>query len=215
MESYRHALYRYSTGQGFSVNVDVPEKAEEVTAYKFKPLITQMSMNPAFTVDLRREADRISMQVEDAERVMKNIGYDENLGKDYKKLKSRLEVMQHLFTNYPIRYIRTGDLEKLYQLYERNTPGIDKIIAQVVDENKEATGIHAFVGTAYRVRKGYPLFDQYGQKLKRPDEALYLTDKAKAEKEGELNGFGDDVGVGRKLIGPLALVVLFYFLFVK
>jgi hypothetical protein len=145
---------------------------------------------------------------------MKNIGYDEKIGKDFKKLKVQLEVMQHLTTNYPIRYIKAGDLEKLYRLYEKNTPGIDKIIAKVVEENKNATGIHSYVGTAFRVRKGYPLFDQYGHKLTLPKEELYMKDKIKAEEKGELNGFGDVGGAGTRLLGPL-LLVLFAFLYFK
>lgn len=213
MESYRHALYRYSTGQGFNVNVDVPENVEDVTSYQFKPLLTRMNMNPEFTVDVRREADRISMQVEAAQRAMKNIGYDDKIGKDFKKLKIQLEVMQHLSTNYPIRYIKSKDLEKLYSLYKKNTPGIDKIIARVVEENKNSTGIHAYVGTAFRVRKGYPLFDQYGHKLTLPKEELYLKDKIKEEEKGALNGLGDIVAPS-KLLGPL-LLVLFAFLYFK
>jgi len=212
MESYRDALFRYSTGIGFNVNVDVPEKVEDVTSYKFQPLLTRMNMNPEFTVDVRREADRISMQVEATQQAMKTIGYDEKIGRDFKKLKVQLEVMQHLFTNYPIRYIKSKDLEKLYRLYEKNTPGMDKIIAQVVEENKNSTGIHAYVGTAFRVRKGYPLFDRYGHKLTLPKEELYLKDKVKAEEKGTLSGFGD-VATPTKLVGPLLLLLLAYFYF--
>lgn len=216
MESYRHALYRYSTGIGFNANVDVPEKTEEVTAYQFKPLMTRMDMDPNMTVDLRREADRISMQVEDTERAMKNIGYDEAIGKDFKKLKIQLEVMQHLFINYPIRYIRTGDLQKLYSLYEKNTPGMDSIIAKVVEDNKDSTGITAYTGTAYRVRKGYPLFDSYGRKLKKPAEALYKKDAKKAgDTEGGLSGFSDTVKTGSKIVVPVAVILLLIFLFKK
>lgn len=215
MESYRNALYRYSTGMGFSVNVDVPENVEDVTSYKFQPLLTRMNMNPDFTVDIRREADRISMQVEATQQAIKHIGYDEKIGKDFKKLKTQLEVMQHLTTNYPIRYIKVKDLEKLYRLYEKNTPGINKIIAQVVEENKDSTGIHSYVGTAFRVRKGYPLFDRYGHKLTLPKEEQYLKDKIKAEKDGALNGFGDTTTpTPTRLVGPL-LLLLFAFIYFK
>jgi len=217
MESYRHALYRYSTGQGFNVNVDVPEKVEDVTSYKLKPLLTRMNMNPEFTVDIKREADRISMQVETAQRIMKNIGYDEKVGQDFKKLKNQLDVIQHLATNYPIRYVKTGDLQKLYTMYEHSKPGIDKIIAKVVAENTDSTGIHAYVGTAFRVRKGYPLFDRFGHKLTLPKEELYLKYKIKSEegKQGasaSLNGFGETAS-SVKLVGPLLLAVLVYLYF--
>jgi len=38
VEKYKDALYRYSTGQGFNVNVEVPEVARQVAAYKMLPL---------------------------------------------------------------------------------------------------------------------------------------------------------------------------------
>jgi len=212
METYRHALYRYSTGQGFNVNVDVPETAGDVVSYQGKPLLTRMNMNPELTVDVLREADRISMQVEALQQIMKNIGYDEKIGKDFRNLKIQLEVMQHLSTNYPIRYIKTGDLQKLYEMYEKNKPGLDKAIAKVVEDNKNSTGIHAFVGTAFRVRKGYPLFDQYGKKLTLDKEEKFLKDKIKAEEKGALNGFGETVA-STQAIGPLLLVILAYLYF--
>lgn len=206
METYRHALYRYSTGQGFNVNVDVPDKVEDVTSYKFQSLLTPMNMNPDFTVDIRREADRISMQVEAAQRAMKNIGYDEQVGRDFKKLKIQLEVMQHLATNYPIRYVKVKDLQKLYKLYEQSTPGLDKVIAKIVEENKNSTGINAFVGTAFRVRKGYPLFDRYGKKLTLDKEETFIKDKLESEKKA-LSGLGDGATPAR-MLGPIALVLL-------
>jgi hypothetical protein len=212
MESYRNALARYSTGEGFSVNVDVPENAYDVTSYQGKPLLTRMNMNPELTVDVRREADRISMQVENLQQIIKNIGYDEKVGKDFKDLKIQLEIMQHLATNYPIRYIKSGDLQKLYEMYEKNKPGIDKIIAKVVEQNKDSTGIHAFVGTAFRVRKGYPLYDQFGRKLTLPKEEQFLKDKIKSEKDGALNGFGDTIAPAQA-VGPLLLLVLAYLYF--
>jgi hypothetical protein len=212
MESYRHALYRYSTGQGFNVNVDVPEKPFDVTSYQGEPLLTRMNMNPEVTVDIRREADRISMQVENLQQIMKTIGYDEKVGRDYKNLKNQLEVMQHLTTSYPVRYVKSGDLQKIYQLYENNKPGIDKIIAKVVEENKNSTGISPYVGTAFRVRKGYPLFDQFGKRLVLPEEEKFLKDKIKSEEKGVLNGLGDVVAP-TQAVGPLLLLILAYLYF--
>jgi len=212
METYRHALYRYSTGQGFNVNVDVPEKAEEVTSYKFKPLLTRMNMNPDFTVDMLREADRISMQVEATAQVMKVIGYDEKVGEDFNKLKRQLEVMQHLITNYPVRYIRSGDLQKLFDLYQKGKPGMDKLISQVVEQNIKSTGITPYVGTAYSVRKGYPVFDRYGMELKRPEAKQFIKDKEQLEKEQGLSGVTDLLNA--KMLGPV-IILLLVFIYLK
>lgn len=209
MESYRHALYRYSTGQGFNPNVDVPEKVESVTSYKLKPLLTRMNMNSDFSVDLRREADRISMQIETAQRIMKNIGYDEQVGKDFKNLKTYLEVMQHLITKHSVRYLRVGDLEKLYAAYAAEAPDFEAQVAQVVVDNKFTTGIHPNAGTGFHIKKSYPLFDQYGKRLKLPNEELFL--KTKLNKEG-LSGLGEENRKNRwlllLLVGAVTLAIL-------
>jgi len=198
MEPYRQALYRYSTGQGFNVNVDVPEDIESVASYKLSPLYTKLSRS-GFPVDLKREADRVSMQVEAGMQQVKVLGYDSKAGKELRKLKSRVEVVKHLMTSYPIRFIKQKDLEKIYDLYAKNSPGMDAIIQKVVDQNKGSTGIKDFVGTAMRVRKGYPLFDKFGRKLS-------AADKNKFESEKNLSGFSG-LDTGHKVI-KLATVLL-------
>ena len=117
MEPYRHALYRYSTGQGFNVNVNVPQKTNEVASYKMIPLYTPQ-MKEEFAVDIKREADRVSMQYESAMQQLKVLGYDAEAGSRTKDLKIRVEVIKHLMTTYPIRYIKREDLDKLYKLYK-------------------------------------------------------------------------------------------------
>jgi hypothetical protein len=72
-----------------------------------------------------------------------------------------------------------------------------------VEENKNSTGISKFVGTAFRVRKGYPLFDRYGKKLTLPKEEQFLTSKIESEKKG-LSGFGE-FATPSKLIGPVLI----------
>ena len=200
METYRHALYRYSTGQGFNVNVNVPKRAEQVASYKVEPLLTRMSQ-PGFTIDVKREADRISMQVEAGMRQVKLLGYDPELGKRLKKLKVRLEVIKHLMTNYPIRYIKREELDRLYDLYEKNAPGMDVVIQRVVDENQGSTGIDRYIGTAMKVRKGYPLYDQFGRKLTKVNTKKFEDEK----KEAGLSGFGDS---GKTNILRLAALLL-------
>ena len=202
METYRHATYRYSTGQGFNVNVNVPEETTEVASYKMYPLEANL-IRPEFNVDLKREADRVSMQVEAAQQEIKVLGYDPVAGKRYRQLKQRLEVIKHLVANYPIEYIKKEDLENIYKLYEKNAPGLDKVIKKVVKDNKNATGVKTYIDTAKRVRKGYPLFDQYGRKLSEPDVIKYEQDLKKAD----LSGFGDSSSSKLpKLIGSLIII---------
>lgn len=184
MEPYRQALYRYSTGQGFNVNVDVPDEAGEVASYKLKPLYTRLS-RPEFTVDLKREADRVSMQVEAGMQQVKVLGYDSKVGKNLRKMKAQVEVIKHLMTSYPIRYIKKEDLENIYDLYTKNSPGMDRLIGKVVEQNRNATGVKDFVGTAMRVRKGYPLFDRFGRKLSNADKNKFESEKK------NLAGFSD------------------------
>jgi len=187
METYRHALYRYSTGQGFNVNVNLAENAEDTASYKAKPLYTKL-MRPEFTVDLKREADRVSMQVEAAMQQVKVLGYDSKLGKNLRVLKGHLELIKHLMTNYPVRYIKKADLEKLYDQYLKNAPGMDAIIKKVINQNKDATGIQDFVGTAMKVRKGYPLYDKFGRRLSSEESSSF--EKLKGNLKG-LAGFSD------------------------
>lgn len=202
MESYRHALYRYSTGQGFNVNVDLPKYADQVASYKGEPLLTRLG-RPEFSVDIKREADRISMQVEAGMQQVKVLGYDSRLGKNLRNLKVRLEVIKHLMTTYPIRYIKKEDLEKIYEQYEKNAPGMDTLIQKVVEQNKGATGIQDFVGTAMKVRKGYPLYDKFGRELSKADEK-----KFKEDSKG-LSGFADAAsGHNLAKIAAISLVVI-------
>jgi len=201
MEPYRHALYRYSTGAGFNVNVDVPETAGNVASYKIEPLYTKLS-RPGFPVDLKREADRVSMQVEAGMQQVKVLGYDSKAGKNLRKMKAQVEVIKHLMTSYPIRNIRREDLDKIYDLYSKNAPGMDALIQKVVEQNKGSTGVKDFVGTAMRVRKGYPLFVRFGRKLSEADKNKFET-----EKKG-LSGFSGAMS-GHNLIKlATALLVL-------
>lgn len=188
MEKYRHALYRYSTGQGFNVNVDVPEIANNIASFKMIPLYTELS-RPGMAVDIKREADRVSMQYEAAMQQIKVLGYDPQAGKRLKKLKLRVELIKHIMTTYPVRYIKEEDLNKLYDLYEKNAPGMDRIINEVVNQNKGVTGIDDFVGTALKVRKGYPLYDKFGRELTKKGVEEFNASEKKAE---GLSGFGEE-----------------------
>ena len=197
MERYRHALYRYSTGQGFNVNVTPPRKIDDVNSYKMEPLEERL-IKPEFQVDLLREADRVSMQVEAAKQQLKVLGYDQDAGNRYRALKTRLDVIQHLMTNYPIRYIVKKDLERIYDMYKANSPEVNKFIHKVIEQTKGVKEVDKYVDTATKLRKGYPIYDQFGRKLTGDDKQAFVES---LKKHKGLSGFGE----GNKSI-PLLLV---------
>lgn len=164
MDQYRHMLYRYSTGLGPNMNVDLPKNGTDYASFKMQPLIPTLRSSETL-VDLKLEADRASMQAEAAEQIIKVMGYNSAAGKNYRELKARVDLIRHLMTNYPIKYVKQEDLNKLYKMYVENSPGMDAIIQGVVKYNQNVSDVSAFVETAQRVRKGYPVFDQFGKKL--------------------------------------------------
>jgi hypothetical protein len=206
--NYRHLINRYSTGQGPIVNIGVPENKTDYASYKMKPLQYRLG-RPEFSVDLLREADRISMQVEASAQTIKVLGYNSKAGKDFRGLKSRLEVIKHLMINYPIRMVKNADLESLYVMYEKNSPGMDKLIKDVVNQNKDTKrSVPDFVGTSYSVRQGYPVFDDKGKVLSPPDMATFK----KGEKASSKTLAGVDLGSNKLLILALAGVGLYMFI---
>ena len=135
MEKYRSALYRYSTGQGFSVNIDVPEVARDVAAYKMLPLQAQ-SIKQRAAVDVKREADRLSMQAEEAKRQLLTLGYDPVAGKRYRNLRSRVDALLYLTSRYPVRLIKVSDLDLFYRYHKDSSPQLDALIQKVIKYNK-------------------------------------------------------------------------------
>ena len=162
MEKYRSALYRYSTGHGFSVNTEIPNVARNVASYKMLPLQAK-HINQGSAVDVKREADRLSMQEESANRQLLTLGYDPVAGRRYRKLKNRVDALRHLISSYPIRLIRVSDLDLIYKYYAEGSPKIDSIIQRVLKYNKGGSDV--FTKTAAEVRKGYPLYDKFGVQL--------------------------------------------------
>lgn len=211
MERYRHALYRYSTGQGFNVNVNPPKHADDVNSFKLDPLRARL-IHDEQPVDILREADRVSMQVEAAAQQLKVLGYDSDAGKRYRNLKSRLDIIQHLVTSFPIRYIVKSDLEQIYELNKKTSPGqsnakLDALIQSVVEKNKGAGGAKDYVRTAKALRKGYPIFDQFGTKLDGEDKKTFLQSK---KKHKGLSGFGEQKS--SKLVPLLLFAVIAAFI---
>lgn len=185
---YRHVIYRYSTGQGPIVNMGLPKHGTDYASFKMKPLQYRLGREE-FSVDLLREADRVSMQVEAAAQSIKVLGFNSKAGQNFRNLKSRLEVIKHLLINYPIRMIKNSDLEELYTMYKANSPGMNNIIKRVVEQNKgNNRSVPDFLNTAYSVRKGYPVFDDKGQTLAPPDKEVFKEGE-KAIKTKTLAGF--------------------------
>ena len=220
MESYRHANYRYSTGNGFNPIVDTPMVASDVASFKMEPLLHNQIESETL-VNIKREADRVSMQLEDGMRQIKNLGYNEALANNLKTLKKRVELIRHLMTNYPIQKILREDLEEIYVLYVKNSPGIDPIISRVVAYNRNAKELRPYITTAQKVRKGYNIFDQFGRKLDSEDKNIMQDSKeaaSKAKEKTALSGFGDTLsGFGNtltsnpvKTIGIVVILVLVY-----
>lgn len=210
METYRHALYRYSTGDGFTAStggplVDVPERAGQVASFKGEPLMHTL-INVEGKVELLREADRVSMQQEDLMRQIKNLGYNPEMGRQLTVLKKRVDLIRHLMTNYPIIFVTRPDLEKMYHLYVKNVPGLDFWIARAIKYNKPPGGFERYVKTATRVNKGYNLFDQFGRKLNKKDRELLDSIKP----PGALLGFGDTTLTLTAIAGICILAFIVY-----
>jgi len=200
-ETYRHASRRYSTGQGFNVNVDFPENRSEYASYKMGQLKHNLSRDE-FYVDVRREADRVSMQMEAGEQIVKTMGFNSQAGKDIRSLKLKVEVLRHLMTAYPIQFIMQSDLQTLYKLYQKNSPAMDTLIKKVIQDNKDKANVKPYLGTREKFRKGY---DDYGRELDNKDE--------KAFKLPSLGEFGDleNPGALISIVVVCAIGSYFYF----
>jgi len=162
METYRHLIYRYSTGQGPIVNVGLPENNTDYASFKLAPLRYKLDKEN-LQVDLNREADRISMQVEAAGQIIKVMGFNKKANLAFRELKSRLELLKHLMLNYPIKTIKRADLDRLYEMYLEGHPGMDTLINAAIKENTGAT--KGYADSALKVRKGYPVVDAQGKLL--------------------------------------------------
>jgi len=207
METYRHAIYRYSTGIGPNAIVDIPERAGQVASFKGEPLMHTLQ-NAEGKVALLREADRVSMQVEDAMRQIKTLGYNPRLGSNLTILKKRVELIRHLMSNYPINFVLRPDLELMYQIYVKNGPGLDLMISRVVDYNKVPGTYENVVKNSTRVTGGFNIFDKFGRKLNAQDKELLKKDKPTGILG--LSGFGDTTVTLATVAGVLILVFVAY-----
>lgn len=180
MSDYRQTIYRYSTGQGPNLAAKLaPSERWKAAAFKIRPMRHTLSL-PKSEVALVREADRLSYQVEEADRIIKIMGYDSTAAKKRNIIKSRLDLVKHLMMNYPITHVRYIDLERLYKLWNDSSSGIDGLVGEIINRSK-SKGTPDFVKSATKTRKGYPIIDKFGQVISLP--------KAKNRMLGEF-GFG-------------------------
>lgn len=206
MESYRQTLYRYSTGQGFSVNVDPPEKASDSASFKMKPLVHNL-INAEIVVDLKREADRLSMQHEEGIRQVKLLGYDPEMGANLKVLKKRVDLISKLMFKNRLRYLLRSDLEKMYDSYTNNTPGLPGLIAKatIYNQNLDLLDLYSKSTSAgskaRKVNVGSSQYDSFGRVLNRKD--------AKTWEKYNLLGLGDLAGFGDfSLTSPTSIILI-------
>jgi hypothetical protein len=169
-----------------------PSAKWENSAYKIRPMRHTLSL-PKEEVALVREADRLSYQVEEADRIIKVMGYDSAATKKRDIVKSRLDLVKHLMMNYPITHVKYVDLERLYKLWNQSSSGIDDLVGEIINRSK-SKGTPDFVKAATKTRKGYPIIDKFGQVVSLP--------KAK-ERKKTLGEFG--FGVQTKWV-PLLVV---------
>lgn len=184
METYRQTLYRYSTGEGPSVNVDPPEKASDVASFKMKPLVHNL-INDEIVVDLKREADRLSMQHEEGMRQAKLLGYDPEMGRNLAVLKKRVDLISKLMFKHLLRYVLRTDLERMYDLYTNQRPGLDALIIKASAYNQNTSILDAYAKTtaagskAGRVNVGSSLYDSFGRVLNKKNARVWNKIKPK------------------------------------
>lgn len=172
MENYRQMIYRYSTGQGPSFNLDLPKNATEYASYKFAPLQHNLGRDE-FPVHLKREADRVSMQVETANRIVEKMGWNSDAGRNLRKLKARLGLIKQLYLKNPLTWIRKTDLEYLVKLYQEKNPKINEEMKRIIEENKNIRGVHDMPNKKYMRGKDIPrLYDSFGKRLNRPEKDI-------------------------------------------
>jgi len=207
MVNYRHTIYRYSTGQGPNFNVDVPKYATQYSSFKLEPLRHRLS-NEEFTVNLVREADRVSMQVEAAAQQIKVLGYNREVGPKYRNLKNRLELIKYILFKYPIKYIRIRDLNILYEIFNKGklTPDAKRAINRILDANKNTGGVYDYLGSIYRSvnKKRRIEIDSEGIELNKSEQQIYKKGKQ------SLGEFDD-----KKKYYSLILVIIALYLFLR
>lgn len=166
MADYRGMLYRYSTGIGPNASMDMPERSAQQASFSLYPQTFRLS-DPEFSVEIKREADRVSLQVEDAQRIISNLGSDPKAVQQLQVLKDRLNLITDLMLNYPVTYIKIKDLDILHDLKSKKSPDLNMKIREVVEYNRKNKGNPRLIGDKKFTPKGKRLYDQYGREIKR------------------------------------------------
>lgn len=200
MSNYRRTIYRYSTGEGPNLAAKiVPQEQWQTAAYKFRPLRHMLSL-PDTEVNLKREADRVSYQVEEADRIIKVMGYDSDAAKKRDKLKDRLDLINHLLMNFPLTKIKYEELERLHNMWASSSKGVDAYVEKLITESNES-GSDKYIKSAASTRKGYPVIDKFGQVVAMPKNA-----PTKAAGLGELGTMNKDTLIKLVTIAVLLMV---------
>jgi len=158
---YRDLLYRYSTGLGPNLTVPIPEDPIKYGSFQMKPQKFILGRDE-FTVDLKRQADRIAMQVEVANQMIKNLGNSLQSQANLANLRRRLKLMNYLLFNSGLRYIRLEDLEELHRAYAQDPANINPLMLKTIAKNRKATGVARLQGKPYQ-DSNMPRFDRYGR----------------------------------------------------
>lgn len=160
METYRDMLYRYSTGYGPSLTYSLPKNQTEWASFKLQPLKAMLAL-PLMDTDLKREADRLSMQVESASRIIITFGSNSYAENCYVNLKNQLELIKYLLLNRGVRYITNQDLERLHRLFAKDKSKIDAAVDVLIKKYQEFPT--PYPEHPYHAHPGYLLYDEFGR----------------------------------------------------
>lgn len=186
--NYRHMIYRYSTGQGPNAAIDVPDFNLDMAAFALQPQVYELG-GVNLPIDLKREADRLSMQVEAAQQALKNLGTNPTATANFNKLKARLDMLMYIQDNFPLKAIKRRDLDYFYGLDLSNKPLVNKALKLLLDTMRSRPVKSNKLTTAY---------DAFGR-VKNPT----VTNKP-----FQLDGFTDDPSIKLVLLGVALAIIL-------
>lgn len=163
MENYRRLLNRYSTGLGPDFTQDLPNSPLELTAFKMEPLYHRLQKNN-LNVDLRREADRLSMQLEDASRIASRIGRSKATLHRYENLRKRTEFLRNILLNSSVKYLSRKDLNQIYDALEHGKD-VKSAVKEAVKRSQNIKGTTPRAKRKLNVAGETAAFDQFGPRF--------------------------------------------------
>ena len=154
METYRHALYRYSTGQGFNVNVDVPETAEsKEKSSQFKSYSVKMSAPASSSSSTTRRVTSVSSSSSSAPVKKKTL--DSETTAKFKEHLSELvgtraaaifDKDNNFVGRVPVKEITTS----LKQIESPSAVILDGYIDKFLVKAAEDAGVQFLIGTSLK-----------------------------------------------------------------